>query len=75
MIRKGKLIVLEGLDGSGKETQSKLLVDRLNKEGYKAIRVSFPNYGQPQCSMVEEYLKGNYTNQYEYNYLRSKKWD
>ena len=66
MIRKGKLLVLEGLDGSGKETQSKLLVDRLNKEGYKAIRVSFPNYGQPQCAMVEEYLKGNYKNQYEY---------
>lgn len=66
MIRKGSLIVLEGLDGSGKETQSKLLVDRLNKEGYKAVRVSFPNYGQASCSMVEEYLKGNYMNAYGY---------
>lgn len=41
---KGKIIVIEGTDCSGKETQSKILVDRLNKEGIKAISLSFPMY-------------------------------
>ena len=37
---KGKLIVIEGTDCSGKETQTKLLVEKLNKEGIKAIKLS-----------------------------------
>lgn len=41
---KGKLIVLDGNDGSGKATQSALLVERLKKEGRDAQRVSFPAY-------------------------------
>lgn len=44
---KGKLIVLEGTDCSGKETQSKLLVKKLNAMGLKAINLSFPMYDTP----------------------------
>lgn len=41
---KGKLIVIDGIDGAGKATQTKLLIDRLNKEGYKTATLDFPQY-------------------------------
>ena len=47
-----KLIVIEGTDCSGKETQSRLLVERLNNMGYKAIRMTFPNYDSPTGKIV-----------------------
>lgn len=43
-MEKGKIIVIEGTDCSGKETQSKLLVENLKKMGKKAIGLSFPMY-------------------------------
>lgn len=49
---KGKLIVIEGTDCSGKETQSKLLLERLRKEGYKIEELSFPNYNSPTGKIV-----------------------
>ena len=54
----GKLIVIDGLDGSGKATQSKILCDELNKAGIKARHISFPNYGKKGCTLVEMYLNG-----------------
>ena len=48
----GKFIVIEGTDCSGKETQSKLLVEKLNKLGKKAVRVTFPNYDSPTGKIV-----------------------
>lgn len=60
---KGKLIIIEsGTDGSGKETQAKLLKSRLEKEGHKVIQISFPNYGTPACGPVELYLSGAFGN-------------
>lgn len=41
---RGKLIVIEGTDCSGKETQSNLLVNKLNDMGIKSKKLSFPNY-------------------------------
>lgn len=41
---KGKLIVIDGLDGAGKATQSALLVERLKKEGKKVVTLDFPQY-------------------------------
>lgn len=49
---KGKLIVIEGTDCSGKETQSKLLVKKLNAMGIKAINLSFPMYDTPTGKIV-----------------------
>jgi len=46
------IIVIEGTDFSGKETQSKKLVEYLNNNGYKAIRYSFPNYDSPTGKIV-----------------------
>ena len=48
----GKFIVIEGTDCSGKETQSKLLVEKLDEMGYKAIRLTFPNYDSPTGKIV-----------------------
>ena len=49
---KGKIIVIEGTDCSGKQTQSELLVERLNKDGIKCVSVSFPCYDTPTGKIV-----------------------
>lgn len=56
----GKLIVIEGCDGAGKETQSKLLVSRLNEMGIPARRITFPDYDSPSSGPVKMYLKGDF---------------
>ena len=55
---KGLFIMIEGTDGSGKTTQTELLVAKLEKDGYPVEQISFPQYGQPSAAMVEEYLNG-----------------
>ena len=55
-----KLIVIEGLDGSGKATQAKLLAESLKKEGLKVREVSFPDYQSPSSSLVKMYLAGEF---------------
>ncbi|MBO4914134.1 MAG: thymidylate kinase, partial [Oscillospiraceae bacterium] len=54
----GKLIVFEGTDGSGKATQTKLMHERLLREGVECRRLEFPRYGEPSCAAVELYLHG-----------------
>ena len=49
---KGKLIVIEGTDCSGKETQTKMLVERLEKLNIKCDRLSFPMYDTPTGKIV-----------------------
>lgn len=48
----GKLIVIEGTDCSGKETQSKMLVEKLKKDGYKIGLMSFPVYESPTGKII-----------------------
>jgi dTMP kinase len=57
---KGKFIVIEGTDGSGKGTQFKLLADRLQKMGLGFGTADFPQYGKPSSFFVEKYLRGEY---------------
>ncbi len=56
----GFLIVIDGLDGSGKNTQSKLLYQALTREGKNVRLVSFPDYESPACSPVKMYLNGEF---------------
>ena len=48
----GKIIVIEGTDCSGKETQSNLLEKKLKKQGKKCVRFSFPDYNTPTGKIV-----------------------
>ncbi len=56
----GLLIVIDGTDGSGKATQTKLLVDRLTDHGCTVQTMAFPQYGKKSAGLVEEYLSGAY---------------
>lgn len=58
--QKGKFIVIDGTDGSGKSTQTKLLVEELRTAGYQVEMADFPQYGQKSAGAVEEYLNGKY---------------
>ena len=51
-MNKGKLIVIEGTDFSGKQTQTELLVKNLKLKGFKAISFSFPNYDSPTVKLL-----------------------
>ena len=56
----GKLIVIEGLDGSGKSTQLELLEQNLKTKGIDCKAVSFPNYQSPSSTLVKMYLGGEF---------------
>ena len=55
---KGKLIVFEGTDGSGKATQAKLLCETLTARGLECREIDFPRYGNPFAEPVDLYLHG-----------------
>ncbi len=60
-IRTGKLIVIDGIDGSGKTVQTRSLVERLSKQGYQVEMTDFPQYGKSFfADMIERYLKGEF---------------
>lgn len=54
----GKLVVLEGTDGSGKATQAKLLYKRLKEDGVPCMEIDFPRYGNPFAEPAKLYLDG-----------------
>ena len=56
----GKLFVIDGTDGSGKQTQFEKLKERLSKDGVEYKTVSFPNYDSPSSSLVKMYLSGEF---------------
>ncbi len=54
------LIVIEGVDCSGKETQTEKLYNRLLNEGKKVMRISFPDYESDSSAVVKMYLRGDF---------------
>ncbi len=60
----GKIIVIEGVNDSGKETQSKLLAKTLKEEGYKVVEFSFPMYKSPTGKIFKDCVLGKDGNGY-----------
>ena len=56
----GKLIVIEGTDGSGKSTQFALMSQRLTEEGRPFRRIVFPRYSEPSSALIRMYLGGEF---------------
>lgn len=56
----GKLIVIEGTDGSGKSTQFKKLTQRLTEEGKLFKTLVFPQYSEPSSALIRMYLGGEF---------------
>ena len=56
----GKLIIFEGLDGSGKGTQAELACQNLHSKGYDPLKISFPDYDSPSSALVKMYLSGEF---------------
>ena len=58
----GKLIVIEGTDGSGKSTQFKLLTQRLEQNQHTFQKLVFPQYSEPSSALIRMYLGGEFGN-------------
>ena len=56
----GKLICIEAGDGSGKETQSKKLYQRLKEDHDRVMEVEFPNYASESSALIKMYLRGDF---------------
>lgn len=71
--KRGKFLVIEGTDGSGKDTQVRLLIDKLNDMKIPHRMVHFPRYtDNPYGELVRRYLKGEFGGVYDvHTYLAS----
>lgn len=58
---KGKLVVIDGLDGSGKSTQFELIKKQLEDKKIPVKAISFPDYDQPSSALVKMYLNGEFS--------------
>ena len=56
----GKLVVIEGSDGSGKATQTRKLYERLRDLEVNVRRISFPNYESESSALIKMYLRGDF---------------
>ena len=58
--KRGRLLVIDGLDGSGKATQARLLAETLTARGLPVRQISFPNYASDSSALVKMYLAGQF---------------
>lgn len=73
-LRKGKIIVIEGIDKAGKTTQAKLLEKEL---GSKCVRIDFPDYTTPVGKEIKQFLDGkrNYPDEVKMMLLSANRWE
>jgi len=57
---KGVLIVIEGIDSSGKETQVKMIFEQLLKKNFKVMKLEFPDYKSDSSALIKMYLNGKF---------------
>jgi len=57
---QGKLFIIEAGDGSGKETQTRLLAERLTRDGHRVLPITFPDYAADSSMLVRMYLRGDF---------------
>lgn len=57
---RGRLFVIDGPDGTGKQTQVALLVEHLRAEGHTVGTLDFPRYGEPSAWFAESYIDGKF---------------
>jgi len=62
-----KLIVIDGMDSSGKATQTELLIKRLNENNIQTEKADFPQYNNPSSIFVQKYLNGEFGEAHEVN--------
>lgn len=60
-MNKGKIIVIDGLDGSGKSTQLEIIQKKLKEMNYNVKTISFPDYDSPSSALVKMYLGGEFS--------------
>ncbi len=76
MLKRGKFIVIEGIDQSGKKTQSLLLRNRLKKKGYKVGYISFPKYETTIGKLVKKCLHDdNMSVEISHILLSANRWE
>ncbi len=74
---KGLIISIEGIDQSGKSTQTKLLIDKLKEQGHQVESISFPNYSTAVGREIEAFLAGErfYNVQTRHMLLSVNRWE
>ena len=58
--KKGLLIAIEGVDSSGKATQTKILFEKMKNENRKVMMVEFPDYKSNSSALIKMYLNGDF---------------
>ena len=76
-VRRGRIIVIEGVDRAGKQTQAKLLVETLKLSGRISIVVDFPDYNTPIGMEIKAFLEGKreYPNELKHMLLSANRWE
>lgn len=76
-LNNGKIIVVEGTDKAGKETQSRLLINALKISGIRCAKMDFPDYTTPIGREIRAFLDGrrNYTMEVKHMLLSANRWE
>jgi dTMP kinase len=77
LLQKGKIIVIEGIDKAGKETQSSLLINALKFSGKVCIVMDFPDYTTPIGQEIRAFVDGkrNYTYETKHVLMSANRWE